>query len=379
MQNYPNKKYVSFRNKTGKSYHNIPASLIENWVKRNFEYKTRKNEQEYLICCPFDSDNEFKFNINPEKGTCHYWRGDEWAGPINPKTGKRNCSFVKFVRLYKKCSYHEAIKDICNGEDANKYLHYSQRVSEEQNIREVEVQLPSGALLISESVSPIAESLVKWLCSRGYTKQAIKDAELYHIGNTVYWPYFEFDSLVYWQSRSKLNKRFNFPPTNILDSEGKTIAKTAGEKTEFLYGFDECEYSSYVAITEAIFDQVTIGEQCLASGGAILDDRQIQKLKILGPKEGVILAADNDVAGLKSIISNSTKLLRHGLKPYYSLPIEEFYVKNGESIKIKDFNEMFTALKMSLKEIRDFFSNNIKPVNQMNIIKLKKSILSSKK
>ena len=82
----------------------IPAAKIIKYIEDNFEYKTRRDGKEYVINNPLNGDTGFHFNINPDKGVCHDWRGDEWAGPINPESNKRNVSFIKFIRLYKKCS-----------------------------------------------------------------------------------------------------------------------------------------------------------------------------------------------------------------------------------------------------------------------------------
>lgn len=355
----------AYRNKTGNSFKQLPPSKIIAWIERNFDYKTRKGGLEYCINCPFDSDNEYKFNINPEKGVCNYWRGNEWAGPINPETGKRNCSFVKFVRLYRNCSYKDALKEVLGAsEDISSFMKPTNRLTDEETKKTVSVALPETARLLFGSSDRQALALKKWLGKRGYSEEDVGNAELHYVGLEVYWPYYEFDTLVYYQSRSRVNKRFNFPSAEQYDKDGNLVGKAEFSKGDFLYGFDDVNPASYLIITEAIFDKHTLGEQSLASGGAILTDNQIKKLKILGPRDGIILSPDNDKAGVKSILSNCELLKRQGYKVYYSLP------PNG----IKDWNELVTDYGYTKREVRELHDNNIMKLTTKNMIRLRKML-----
>ncbi len=366
-------KYRSYKKPGGGK--RIPPAKIIAWIERNFEFKTRKGGAEYQICDPFDYDTRFRFNINPEQGVCNSWHGNEWAGPINPETGKRNCSFLKFVRVYKKCSFKEALQDVLGATgDVSEYLRPENRGEAPEVKKKVAVALPGGTALLAPDDRKQARTLKKWLRSRGYTDESIEKHELYSLGLDVYWPYFEFDVLVYWQSRSRINKRFMFPDIHVYDETGNIIGETEGSKSEFLYGFDEVEMAKYIIITEAIFDQHTIGEQALATGGAIITDQQIKKIKILGPRKGVILAPDNDVAGLKSLLVNAKTLERAGFKVFYSLPPAIEYEKDGERFRTKDFNELFTEIGMILPEIRAEFDRNIRPLTVQETVKIRRKI-----
>lgn len=356
-------------------YQNIPANRIIAWLERYFQFKTRKGGAEFLINNPFDSDTGYNFNINPENGFCHDWRGDSWAGPINPETGKRNCSFIKFVRLFKKCTYKEALQDVLGAsEDVSDYLNPKRRVTDPKAQRKISVALPEGTELLATSKDRQAKILIHWLKSRGYTEDDIAKHELYHLGMDVYWPYYEWDTLVYYQSRSRLNKRFNFPATEIFDDKGNIIGVTDGGKSDFLYGHDDVEMATNVIITEAIFDQYTIGTQALASGGAVLSTEQIKKLRVLGPKDGVILAPDNDTAGINSIFSNCQLLLRQGFKVHYSLPPKLAYERDGKKFQSKDFNEIIQYCGVTRQELRKMFDNSIRDLTKREILRLKMAI-----
>lgn len=348
----------------------IPPAKIIAWIAKNFEFKTRKNGTEYCINSPFNDDTGFNFNINPEKGRCHDWRGDEWAGPINPETNKRNCSFIKFVRLYKKCRYSEAVSDVLGtAVDIRYYLRPENRLTDQSAKKKVAVALPNGVEPLLSSEDKQARALIHWLGTRGYTNDDIAKNDLHHFGMDVYWPYYEFDTLVYWQSRSRLNKKFNFPSLDVYDKSGKVIGQVDGTKGDFLYGFDDIEPASYVIITEAIFDKHTLREQALASGGAILTPKQIGKLKILGPRNGVILSPDNDSAGLKSIISNYQLLSSHGFSVYYSIPPSLEYEKDGVKRSTKDWNELGQFV-VGFDNVRKLHDDGIKKVTEETLIEL---------
>lgn len=366
-------KYDAFRERLKRSgnFKRIPANKIIAWIQANFDFKTRKDGSEYLICDPFTGDSNFNFNINPERGVCHSWHGDEWAGPLNPETRKRNCSIVKFIKVYRKCSYRQALEELLGAtEDVGEYMRPEGRISVTEATRTATVALPDGVELLAASKDRQASSLRYWLGSRGYSQDDIEKAELYHLGMDVYWPYFEFEVLVYWQSRSRLNKRFDFPAQNIYDDDGNIIAKTEGTKGDFFYGFDRVELASYLIITEAIFDQHTLGEQALASGGADLTPNQIKKLKILCPDKGIILSPDNDRAGLKSVLRNHNILSQHGFNTFFSLPPKCDYIEDSKTRHTKDWNEILTKLKLSRDEVRAIHDQNIARATTQRLLKL---------
>jgi hypothetical protein len=360
------------RKASGGGSKKIPPAKIEAWVKKNFDYKERKEGEELVICSPFTSSTSAKFNINPEKASCHDWSGDEWAGPINPQTGKRNCSFIKFVKLFRKCSYADALREVLGtSEDLKSYLRPENRHSTAEAVRTVLVALPDGTERLSDNeTDPQAKIITKWLIKRGYSEADISKHDIHYLGVDCYWPYYEFDSLVYWQSRNRFNKIYRFPDETIFDRSGKVVGKTEGTKGEFLYGFDDCELASYVIVTESIFGQYTLGEQALASGGAALTLEQIGKLKIIGPRKGIILSPDNDKAGVKSIIANHSLLKMDKYPLYYSIPPRLPYEKDGETKYTKDWNEIVEELKVGREEVRQLHDKRIKPLNIMSLNEL---------
>lgn len=318
---------------------------IKSWLTANFDVKPRKGGVEYRICNPFNADSGHHFNINVEQGLAHDWRGDEWAG------GGRK-TFLRFVQLYRGCTYLEAVREVCgqNVTIDSIYTRITKKKVEECDAREYDIRLPDGSLCLADHLdSTIGRMLAGWLGSRGINKDMIKLYNLHFHTMNVVWPYYEYGSLVYWQQRNRLNKTFAFPPESV----GVT-------KSMFIYGFDMVEPMDYLIINEAIFDSITLGDQATASGGAILAPMQIQKIRSLNPIKGIILAPDNDIAGIKSMISNY-KLLCPYYPIFFSIPPAIPY----EETVTKDWNDLGKV--MPWRDIRPLFESLIKPLTPVEI------------
>lgn len=342
---------------------------IEAWVSKHFDYdrKTDKNGETWLLIAnPFYTNDKRKFNISIDRGICHDWRGDEfWAGSPNPKTGKLNKSFIKFVKLYRNISYSQAITEVVGDKDAWKYIHPT-NIVEEQEIKIVGVELPKSSVsLYKDPNNEINSMVINYLKNRGYTMQLIESSMLMRHDFNALWPYFEYEELVYWQSRNILNKVFQFPPTTV-EQNGKVVGKLEASKSDFLYGFDDVEYNKYVIITEAIFDKIMHGDNSVAIGGADISDTQISKLALKKPK-AVILAGDMDKTGIRTgIISNGNKIKsRLGCQIYWSLIDMDAY-KNGA----KDWNDLYTKCKMPISDIKKMMEKNITAFDERGIFKL---------
>jgi DNA primase len=321
---------------------------VAEWMRINFpDAKTRRGGQEFVINNPFNGDTGRHFNVSV-RGV-HDWRGDEWAG------GKSR-TFIRFVQLYRNCSFVEAVKEVC-GKDVSIDAIYAKlaarKSDDEPTGTQYDISLPEGSeLLIDHKDSLNGRMLISWLNSRGLSEDLIAQYKLYYHSMNVVWPYYEYDSLVYWQERNRLNKSFRFPSNS--------------NKGLFLYGFDMVEPSDYIAVTEAIFDSLTLGEQCVASGGAILTSAQVRKIRALNPVNGIILAPDNDDAGIKSVASNYKLLRPYFNRIYVSIPpaIEH---KDGVT---KDWNNLICEIKMPRDEVRKTFENSIRLLSQTDVVQL---------
>ncbi|MCK9558546.1 MAG: toprim domain-containing protein [Candidatus Cloacimonetes bacterium] len=331
----------------------IPPDKISAWVYKNFpDCKPRKNGDELRVCNPFDGDTGYHFNISCVKGYAHDWRGDaSWVG-YNPNTGKLQYrTFLRFVQSYLtqkrgSCSFPEAVQEVLGASSGVRALFKGQRARLVPESKETtSLALPEGTAKFDESKSKLVIGLLAWLGSRGVDDRKIKKYKIMYNGLNVVWPYYEYDDLVYWQSRSRINKVFRFPPENVGVTKG-----------QFFYGFDQVEPASYVVITESIFVCLTLEDQCLATGGASMTNVQVKKLKLLGPKDGIILSPDNDKAGIESILHNASILQQLNYKIYYALPP---IVKLPDGKMSNDWNDLVKVADST--EIRKTFEASIKP------------------
>jgi hypothetical protein len=333
----------------------IPPDKIAAWVYKYFpDCKPRKGGEELRICNPFDGDTGYHFNVSTTRGCTHDWRGDlSWVG-FNPNTGKLQYrTFIRFVQLYLtqqrgRCSFSDAIQDVLGTSSGARALFKWQKtrlLPEEKEI--ASLALPEGTSEFGKSQSKLVSGLISWLASRGVDDKKINKYRIMYSGLDVVWPYFEFDQMVYWQSRSRLNKMFRFPPESVGVTKG-----------QFFYGFDQIEPASFVVIVESIFNCLTLEDQCLASGGASLTEIQAKKIRLLGPRDGIILAPDNDKAGIGSIAYNVAALQPLGYKIFYALPP---IVKLPDGKLSNDWNDLVKVA--SAAEIKRIFEKSVKPYN----------------
>lgn len=345
----------------------IPSSCIQKWVEKNFpEAKTRKNGREYVVCNPLKpSQDKPRLNINVETGGCWDWTGNEWAGPLN-HNGKRQTHIIRLVQLMRGCSYTDAVREITEDKDFV-YTPYKEEL-ELEDPEYQQVTIPDGFTRLTGPNDFFSARSWNYLISRGYTPDTILSENIHYKGQEVLWLYTEFGDIVYYQTRNVTSKHFSFPPNEIKDQTGKVIAKLEVTREDVLYGFDFVPRSNYVIIVESIFNRISIGQCCVASAGAAMTNGQMKRLKFLDPKYGVILAPDNDKAGIESIINNGTALLQNGFSVFWTIPPKLEY-KQGHYIK--DWNELYTHMRFNNDKIIETFNMNLSPLNESTIMKLK--------
>lgn len=346
--------------------HKIPPACIKRWVEANFsKIKTRKNNREYVVCNPLKPLQEQpRLNINIETGGCWDWTGNEWAGPLNHR-GKRQTHIVRLVQLMRGCSYQDAIREITGDQN---FVYTSQVEAETEEPEVAPVSIPSDFVPLTGPDDFFSKRSWNYLLSRGYTPDLILSENIHHNGQEIMWLYTEFGDVVYYQTRNVISKSFTFPPNEVKDGKGNVISKLEITREDVLYGFDFVPRSNYVIIVESIFNRITIGNSCVASAGAAMTQGQMKRLKYLDPKYGVILAPDNDKAGIESIINNGSTLLYNGFKVFWTIPPKLEY-KPGHYIK--DWNELHTHMKFNHEKIIETFNSSLALLDENAIMKLK--------
>jgi hypothetical protein len=328
LSKYKN-KYLKMRQASKTGYVQPSPEQIEAWISVNFEYK-EANKDQLRICNPSDGDDDFHMWISRDNAVVHDFR---------PGHQEYDGSFLRFVSLYKKISFADAVKEVCGSNVIIK-----QYVREDDEEEERLIELPKGSLLLESGEGKIRDICMRYLMNkRGFDEDVIFKYKIHYCGTNIVVPYYQYDMLVYYQSRAIMDKMFEFPD----ESQTK---KKAGD---FLWGFDDVEPCTEVIVVESIFNAMSIGVGAVATGGAKLKDGQLRQLKALNPKK-VILAPDHDDAGINSLecdFGNLTKMAKGDLFKdiEYCIPPE----------KDVDWNDMLKAGENPLKYIR----NNVKPLN----------------
>ena len=321
---------------------------IEAWVAKHFKYKRRKNGEELDLGNPIDHDSGVHLGINTKKGVCHDWR---------PGHHGADGSFLKFVSKYRGISYHEAIREVCGTEiDLRKLLRTEESTSE---VPSPQIQLPNGTMLFSDVAvgGKFRQIALNYLISRGVTEELAKQKNLMFTVGEIVFPYYEYGELVYWQSRSVLSKSFNFPPNT--------------SKADFLFGFDDVEPCTEIIVCESIFNALSLGENAVATGGASFSNTglQVKKIKALGPQR-VILAPDNDDAGLKSLFDNFFILEPHfSGKIWYSLPTKLNPSGSLAAKDTKDWNDVECVAGKGAARLS--FQMNLRELDQAELFRLR--------
>jgi DNA primase len=313
----------------------LSQQQIENWVARNFpSYKRKSHGRQLVINSPFTLDTGFHFWIATEQTWTKEREGRKprlgyWVHDFRPGQGKHNTSFIKFVMEIRGLSYHAAVQEVVGGtkQSVREMIRSSlkQRETEEDDPEpdteepEKEIELPSGSRPFTDNTIPQARQIsLNYLASRKVSEETATRLHLHYTMGEIVFPYIEYGSIVFWQTREILNKRFLFPDET----------KTGLMKTDYLYNFDNVEPSDYAAVVESIFNCISLGDGCLASGGAVIAGKQVQKLKALNPQT-LVLAPDNDKAGYQSL-SDNYFLLKKNFNLAYCLPPDG----------IKDWNDL---------------------------------------
>ena len=338
----------------------ITPDHIEQWVARHFpNYKKRGKGHQIKINNPFDGDTGYHFWISLEETSSkknseknyyvHDWRYATY-----------NMVFTTFVKRYLKVTYFEAIRDIIGGNASSlRSLLRRTRDTQQDDVIENEIdeniKLPPLSKLIDNSDDKIKKMALQYLSGRMISEQQAIDNSLYYTPSTIVFPYIEYGIMAYWQERSFLEKRFNFPDERT----------TGLSKTDFLFNFDNVEQpGGCVVIVESIINCINVGEGCVASGGASMSSssKQIKKLKALEPRM-IVLAPDFDKAGIFSVLDNFS-ILRKEINCQYAYCLPP---KSGV-----DWNDMEKS--GGFETARKYILSNSRPLDLRSAILLRERV-----
>lgn len=298
---------------------------ILGWLdSHNIEYKVRGDE--VYLANPFYHNDKFKLCISLSKAVTHDWRTSEY-----------DMTFVKFVMKYSNLNWSQAWKNITG----SNYIYH--KIDKEDKIQ-IDIKLPDGSYPISDNKIPQMRSLViNYMKKRAINYDTLINYNIYYnIEPIVIFPYMEWDRIVYWQSRSIIDKIFDF-------AKGTS-------KSEYLFGFDNCDIKNTIIIVESAINVMSIGRNALAVSGSSISDTQVSKLRLLDPIK-IILAPDNDKAGRNFIMKSFFKLKKQFDTSllYYILPPDQ---RDWNDILIDGIN------------VQKYILNNYKKLNLLDLMRL---------
>lgn len=334
----------------------------------------KKSGSNYKGLCPFHSDTNPSFMVNPRKNICKCFVCGSGGNPIT------------FYSKYKKISFNEAVKELArkynlnitqytSGEDSDIYEKYYQIMQEAHNFymrkifqnesREALEYLSKRKMnseLIQEYQIGYAtkdwDLLYQYLLSKNYTTEEIEILGLIKINennkvydtfrNRIIFPIFSAQGRVIAFGGRALENNENIP--KYINSPDTPIFK----KGKNLYGMERVraiKEKNYAILMEGYMDVLTACsfgyETTLAPLGTALTIDQVRLLKKY--TTNVLLSFDMDKAGLNA-----------AEKAGYILKSEGFQVKVLDYEDAKDPDELFkkkgkNAFLKAVRESKEFF------------------------
>lgn len=332
---------------------------IESWVRSNAisikeRYSSSKGQKCLLIDNPaVPGDSGHHVGIFPESCRVHDFR---------PNMSDFNGDFIKFVALVNNYRWIDAYYAITGSslslDELSKMATIRLNEKPKHEIKENSklIEIKDGYKPITRTQDLISKIALTYLNKRQITIEEAIEYKIYYGVNSICFPYYEYDELVYWQIRDILSKRFEFP------------VGISGQM--FLWNFDNIQSMGDIFITESIFNSLVVGKDAVSAGTAKMSREQIIKIKSIQPKR-IILCPDNDAAGISSVLHNFFAMEKEAVfkmsnhnRILYALP----------PTKGKDWNDF--AVENNRIKNKEVVKNKIldlmKPITITEIMKLKK-------
>lgn len=213
-------------------------------------------------------------------------------------------------------------------------------VKNEERKQETNLVIPEGLKFFTEKGSGFAKmQALKYLVSRNIPKKNIKKlGYIYEPGtlynNTIFFPFWESSSIVYFTTRDFTGRRFIYK-----DGEEKEplryIAAKGLNSHDYVFNIDEIKEGGDLFIFEGLMCALSLENQIgTATMTSTLGDKQAIKIWDKAPGR-IVLVPDNDKAGRDNLIRNYKKLLFHRPPSMSDIEVLKYDLPDG----IKDFNE----------------------------------------
>ena len=309
--------------------------LVE--VISKFGIDLKKSGANWMALSPFTEEKSPSFSVSAKKGMFKCF-----------STGKGGSTPVSFAMLYKSCSYTEAIQHIAdlfniqveydNSEQSKKYLEKQQRLRSFAEINSValeffqenlercpedKLRFPIG-FLREKGVGFAPDDfneLISFLLQNGFSKEQLAEAGLAKVSEKGSY-YAAFRNRIMFPIITASGIVVGFSGRNITDEKPKylnTAETDAFSKSDSILGISYAKESirekGWFIKVEGNFDVIALWslgiDNVVAPMGTAFTQNQAEILAKLAHE--MIIFADTDSAGIKSLRSNIVTALKAGL------------------------------------------------------------------
>ena len=295
-------------------------NLIKILTKLKILYKDYPDKQTIQICNPFIQDKKYHLGICYNEKQCYNCFKTNQSGTI-----------IKFIiKLLGK--YNLKLKDIKDELDITNEK--QENKPKPKPIQLNNIQLPNNSYKIDINSNKTANSIFKnYLNKRNITDDLIQKYQIYlNIGNPKYnnrviIPYIQNNEIIFWVARDitqKSSLKYLYPPE--------------GKKSDFVFNLENNLCKDQLIICEGQFNAMIL--DAVAVGGASISDSQLKQLLSTQAKT-IIIAFDQDLAGITGSIKGCEKLRKHFTVKYFRLnkPTDEDFCDWGKEKSISLLND----------------------------------------
>lgn len=282
---------------------NIEQSLwIYSQILPFIRGKNKKNGNEHMMQCPFCNEAETSHKRNAMRGyyyidnqTYYCFRCDKWATALELYEKLSGLNKEDLIPEY--MSFVRNISSNRNGVNYSNYMSLSGGFEKTNNKTEFEF-------------NPVPKKLKSHLTERG--KEYLSSRKIFESKNLPSYAKFyssffrkkyEVVTIPWYMEGQECYYQWRFLDNDV------PYAKYGFPKglVKKIYGIDMIDANfPYIICTEGVFDSLWI-KNGVALGGKVLTEFQKEILEERFPRHKIVYAFDNDTAGIKSMVKQSTE------------------------------------------------------------------------
>lgn len=282
---------------------NIDQSLwIYSQILPFIRGKNKKNGNEHIMQCPFCNESETSHKKNAMRGyyyidnqSYYCFRCDKWATALE--------LYEKLSGLSKENLIPEYMSFVRNGNSDKNGINYSNFMSLSGNLYKRDENK------IEFEYNSVPNNLKKSLTERG--KSYLEGRRIFESKNLPSYSKFysaffrkkyEVVTIPWYMEGRECYYQWRFLDNDVPFSKygfPKGLVKK-------IYGIDMIDANfPYIICTEGVFDSLWV-KNGVALGGKVLTDFQKELLEDRFPKHKIVYAFDNDAAGIKAMVKQSS-------------------------------------------------------------------------